>query len=143
MGSDWIIACIERGEAGAFQEPVDGGLRRADARPLALVLDVAPLGRQADHVQGEAPRRGIGAGAFIDEAALHQRVGDELLQILRRLALHAGGDFFAEQFEQEIGHGDAGLWSFPLAPRAMGKAGMESTERWKPSHWSPPAPSAW
>ena len=56
-----------------------------------------------------ASRRGvaIGLGALIDEAALDQRIGDELPQILRGAALHARGDFLGEQFEQEIGHGGA------------------------------------
>ena len=42
--------------------------------------------------------------ALVEQIALDQRVGDEPLEILRRLPLHAGGDFFAEQFEQKVGH---------------------------------------
>ena len=55
-------------------------------------------------MQSEPPRRREGLGALIEEAALHQRVGDELLQILRRTALHAGGNFFGKEFEEKIGH---------------------------------------
>ena len=55
-------------------------------------------------MQSEPPRRGEGLGALIEEAALHERVGDELLQILRRTALHAGGNFFGKEFEEKIGH---------------------------------------
>jgi hypothetical protein len=51
-----------------------------------------------------ASRRGEGLRALIDEAALDQRIGDELPQIVSRLALHAGGDLFGEEFEQEIRH---------------------------------------
>ena len=46
----------------------------------------------------EPARRDEGLRAFIDETAVHQRVGDELFQILRRLPLHAGGNFFGEKF---------------------------------------------
>ena len=58
-------------------------------------------------MEREPPRRRIGDGALIDEAALDERIGDELPQILRGAALHARGDFLGEQFEQEIGHGGA------------------------------------
>lgn len=55
-------------------------------------------------MEGEPARRGEGPGALIGQPALDQRIGDELLQVLRRLALHAGGDFLGEEFEQEIRH---------------------------------------
>jgi hypothetical protein len=55
-------------------------------------------------MQREAARRGEGLGALIDEAALDERIGDELPQVFRRLALHARGDFLREEFEQKIGH---------------------------------------
>ena len=38
------------------------------------------------------------------QAALDQRMGDETLEILGRLPLHARRDFLAEKFEQKIGH---------------------------------------
>ena len=55
-------------------------------------------------MQREAPRGDEALRALVKQIALDQRVGDEALQILRRLPLHAGGDFFAEQFEQKVGH---------------------------------------
>ena len=55
-------------------------------------------------MQRQAPRRDEALRAFIEEIALDQRVGDEALQILRRLPLHAGGDFFGEKFEEKVGH---------------------------------------
>ena len=84
----------------------DRRLGRADARPLAFLAHVLALhaGRPT-HVERQPPRRREGLGALIDEAALHQRIGDQLLQILRRPPLHAGRDFFGEEFEEEIGHG--------------------------------------
>ena len=42
--------------------------------------------------------------ALVEELVLDQSVGDETLQILRGLPLHAGGDFFGEEFEKKIGH---------------------------------------
>ena len=56
-------------------------------------------------MQRQAARRREGARALIEATALDQRVGDELFQILGGTPLHARGDFLAEQFEQEVGHG--------------------------------------
>ena len=55
-------------------------------------------------MQRQPARRGESLRAFVSQVAVDQRVGDEPLQILRRLPLHAGGDFFAEQFEEKVGH---------------------------------------
>ena len=40
--------------------------------------------------------------ALVDQPGIDQLAGDELLQILRRLRLHAGGDFLGEQLEQKV-----------------------------------------
>ena len=55
-------------------------------------------------MQREPARRHEGLSDLIDETALDQRIGDELLQVLAGLALHARRDFFREKFKQEIGH---------------------------------------
>ncbi len=83
---------------------VSGGIGRADARTFALLAHVAAAHRQAGDMQSEPARRDEGLGALIDEAALDQRIGDELLQVLAGLALHARRDFLGEEFEQKIGH---------------------------------------
>ncbi len=57
-------------------------------------------------MQGEPPRRDESLRALVEEVALDERVGDEALQVVRRLPLHAGGDFFAEQFEEKVGHSE-------------------------------------
>ena len=80
-------------------------LGRADARTLLLFLEVGLARRHALHGERQPPRRREGLGALIDEAGIDQPVGDELLQVLRRARLHAGGNFFGEQFEQKVGHG--------------------------------------
>ncbi len=98
---------VDRGEARALQEALDGALGRADARPLALLARVGLAGRQADDMQRQPARRRETLGALVGQAALDQRVGDEPLQVGRGLGLHAGGDFFGEQFEQKVGHGSA------------------------------------
>ena len=95
---------VERGEAGSLEEALHRGVRRADARPLALLADIAPAHGEASDGERQPARRGEGFRALIDQAALDQRIGDKLLQILRRLALHAGGDLFRKEFEQEIRH---------------------------------------
>ena len=91
-------------KARALQKTLDRRFRRADARALALLAQVG-LGRgQAHDMQRQAPRRDEALRALVKQIALDQRAGDEALQILRRLPLHAGGDFFAEKFEEKIGH---------------------------------------
>ena len=55
-------------------------------------------------MQREAPRGDEALRALVKQIALDKRVGDETFEILRRLPLHAGGDFFAEQFEQKVRH---------------------------------------
>ena len=55
-------------------------------------------------MQRQAARSDEALRAIVKQIALDQRIGDELLQVVRRLPLHAGGDFFAEQFEQKVGH---------------------------------------
>ena len=91
-----------------FRKPWIAPLGRADARALLLLAHVRLRRRQAGDVQREAARRREGARALVEAAALDQRVGDELLQVLGRLPLHAGGDFLAEQFEKQVGHGQNG-----------------------------------
>jgi hypothetical protein len=113
---------IERGEAGALQETLHGVVGRADARAAPLLAHVLPLGGQARDLQGQPARRRKGAGALVEEAALDQRVGDELAQILGRAALHAGRDLLGKQFKQQIGHQAASLPPSVLsqaAPQAL------------------------
>ena len=88
----------------ALQKTLDRRFRRADARALALLARVSLSGWQADDMQRKATRGGKALRAFIEQVARDQIIGDEQLQILRRLPLHAGGDFFAEQFEQKVRH---------------------------------------
>jgi hypothetical protein len=53
-------------------------------------------------VERQAARRHVGASALVEKAALDQRVGHQTAQIVCGPALHAGRDFFREQFEQKV-----------------------------------------
>jgi len=88
----------------ALQKALDRRLGRADARTLALLNALGLFGGKADDVQREPAWRRKTLRALIEQATLDQRAGDEAFQVLGALALHARGDFFAEQFEQEVGH---------------------------------------
>ena len=98
------LRVLDPRETRAFQKPLDRRLRRADARAFALLAQGRLRPGQADDVQGQPARRDMGLRALIRKVALDERVGDETPEVLRRLALHSGGDFFAEQFEEKIGH---------------------------------------
>ena len=91
-------------EARALEKALDRRIRRADAGTFSLLAQIGLGGRQADDMQRQAPGGDEALRALIKEVALDQRVGDQALEVLRRLALHAGGDFFAEQFKQKVGH---------------------------------------
>ena len=99
------LRLIERGQSGAFEKACDSRFRRADTRAFFLLARVWLAGRQAGNVQRQTARRRKGRSALIDEATLDQRIRDELFQVVGRLLLHAGGNFFAEQFEEKIRHG--------------------------------------
>ena len=88
----------------AFRKPAIAGFRPADARTFAFFLQVSLPRRNAVHRQRQPPRGRECLGALVDEAFGDELVGDHAAQIVRRLRLHARGDFFGEQFEQEIGH---------------------------------------
>ena len=96
---------LDAREARAFQKALNGGVGRADAGAFLLFDAILLLGGHADDMQRQAARRGEGLRAFVEQIGFGERAGHEALKILRRLALHARGDFFGEEFEQEIGHG--------------------------------------
>ena len=105
VGLDFRL--IERIETRSAQKSLHGGLWRADARAFLFLAHVRLTGGQACDVQSEPARRGEARSALINKPALHQRVRHQPLQVFGRLLLHAGGDFFAEQFQEQIGHDEA------------------------------------
>ena len=94
----------KRCEARAFQKTLHGGIGRADPRPALFLARIRLAGRQTRHVQGEPPWRGEARGAFMGKAARAQGFGDEAAEIIRRLRLHAGGDFLGKKFKKKIWH---------------------------------------
>ena len=96
---------LDGGEACTAQEAFQRLRRRADARALALFAGGLRGNRQAGDMQGKAAGRGECLRALIGQTGFHQRIGDQRLEVICSTALHAGRDFLAEQFKQEIGHG--------------------------------------
>ena len=88
----------------AFKNPWIAASASADARAAALFLQVGLARGNAVHGERQPPRRREGFGAFIDQTLGDQLVGHHAAQIVRRLCLHARGNFFGEQLEQKIGH---------------------------------------
>ena len=91
-------------QAGRLEEAVDGRLGRVDARALALFDDVRRAGIEALDGQHQAAGAAVGLCAIIGEAGIDQRIRHQAAKIVRRLLLHAGGNFLGEQFDQEFGH---------------------------------------
>ena len=95
---------IQRGKAGGFEKSLDRGIRTADARTPAFFFQVRLPRRNAVHGQRQPPRRRERFRAFIDQPFGDQPVGHHAAQIVGRPRLHPRGDFFGEEFEQQIGH---------------------------------------
>jgi hypothetical protein len=87
-------------------------------------------------MERQPPRRREGLRALIEEAALHERIGHKLLQILRCTTLHAGGNFFGKEFEEKIGH----RRTLCLSEETDGGSGHAATP--PPSVFSHAAPQA-
>ncbi len=96
---------IEARQSRALEEALDGALRRADTGAFALLAHVRPTGGEPGDVQREAARCREGLGALVQGSAFDQRIGDELPEVVGRTPLHAGGDLFGAQFEEEVRHG--------------------------------------
>ena len=91
-------------EPRRFQKPLNGPLWRTNAWALFLFADGwRLLGNVPDH-QCQPPRcrERLGDPGF--EPASVQPSHNEPLQILRSLALKAGGDFLGKQFQQQFRH---------------------------------------
>ena len=84
----------------AFQRLRRGGC----ARSLELLAHRLRLRGQAMGDQREAARRHIRGQPFRLQPRFGQALPEQARQILRRLSLHARGDFLAQQFQQKIGH---------------------------------------
>ncbi len=103
LGVGLFLALLQR-HAGRAQKAFQRLFRRARARALAFLGHVRLLGRQPVNGQRQPPRPGKALDAFEHQAAIGQRADDQPFEILRRVRLHARGDFLGEQFEQKISH---------------------------------------
>ena len=88
---------LDRREPRAFQKALERRVGRADARALLLLARVRLARGEPCDMQRETARRRKARRAFIEEAALDERVGHELAQVGRRLRLHARRDFLREE----------------------------------------------
>ena len=99
-----LLGLIDRGEPRRFEEAIDRGLGRIDARTLPLLPHIGRAGRQAIDHRDEAPRRGEGPDLLELEPCLAERPAKQPREILARARLHSRRDLFGEQFKQELSH---------------------------------------
>ncbi len=98
------------GDAGAFQEAVEGLRRSADARPPLFFRNIRGGGGKPLDDQRQPARRHIRPGGVEDQSILLKAGRDQALQVFGGTSLHAGGNFFREQFKQKLGHAHASPW---------------------------------
>ena len=96
---------VEGGDTGGFQEALYRALGAADAGALALLAHVRRAHRQTIGHQHQPPGAREAAHRLRQHARGSKRVHDEPLQVGLGTGLHPGGDFFGEDFEQQLGHG--------------------------------------
>ena len=96
-----LVACVR---PVFFRKPSIAAGGRIDLGAFQFLAHILLLGRQAGDRQRQPPRAGKGLDAFEQQAAIGQRADHQPFQVARRARLHAGGDFLAEQFEQQVGH---------------------------------------
>ena len=102
---------VERGEARRLEEALNGLLRCSDSRPLALLADRRRGGRHTLDDEREAARRGVAAGRPAAQALGGKSLGHQLPQVFAGALLHARGNLFGQQLEEEFGHEG---WSFGM-----------------------------
>ena len=87
------------------QEAGDGLFRRADLGAFLLFAHIGRARVQPLNHGGEAARAGDGKGVFPAKARFFQLAREGRQKVSLSLRLHARGDFFGEEFDQEFGHG--------------------------------------
>ena len=101
------LAVVEACKAGGLQEALDGPVRRADARALALLGAVRLARRQALDNQRDPARRGEGARGSVRKVRFLQAVQHKALEIAPRAVLHPRRDFLRQQFDEQFAHAAA------------------------------------
>ena len=102
-------------EAVGLHEALDRLGRRAVLRAFLFLGQVRLLRRQAVDHQGQAARRGKGLGALEGEVRGLQAFGHQTLQVSGGARLHARGNLFGKEFDEQLGHQPAspvcpGIW---------------------------------
>ena len=91
-------------QTGLAQKTLNGLFRRCDRRTLNVFMHVLGTHGEAANIERQTTWRPIRGRSFIGKTGFHQTIGNHLLQITSSLALHASGDFFGKEFEQQIRH---------------------------------------
>ena len=98
------LRLIDGGKTCGFEEPLDGGIGRIDARALLLFPHIGRPRRQSVDDGGQPARRGEGPDRLVFEPRPGKRLPQETREVLARARLHACGDLLREQFEEQLSH---------------------------------------
>ena len=124
------------GEAGLAEESVERLRGRGGLGALDLLADRLRLDGQIAGDQRQPARRGIGSERGGVQAGLGKLRREQAGEIVARLVLHAGGDLFGAEFEEEVGH-----WVAPKKEDSGCSRGDAETRRrrgdWLGRTWSP------
>ena len=99
-----LLALVEAGETGGFQEALNRLLRGADPRPALFLADIGLGQGQAVDDQRQPARRRLHAGRGEGQPRRPQLLGGQALEVFSRAGLHTGGNVFGKQFDEKLGH---------------------------------------
>ena len=92
------------GQAGRFQEPLDGFVGRVGTRAAAFFADILlPFGDAVD-IERQMTRRHEPAGRAMRQPGLAEAGQHQRLEVGRRPRLHAGRNFLADDLDQKVSH---------------------------------------
>ena len=92
------------GQAGRFQEPLDGLVGRVGPWPAPLLADILlPFGDAVD-IERQMTRRHEPAGRAMRQPGLAKAGQHQRFKVGRRPRLHAGRNFLADDLDQKVSH---------------------------------------
>ncbi len=102
----FVVAGLQliAGQTGGAQKAFQRLFRGIDARSLALFAQGRAFGQQPFDGQNQPPRGRKRRRRGIGQPGLDKPIGHQLLEVGGSAPLHAGGDFFGEEFDQQIRH---------------------------------------
>ena len=101
------LALVEAREARRLEEALNGAVRRADARALALLGAVRLALRQALDDERDPARRGEGARGPVRQIRFLEAVQHQAFEIAPGAVLHPGRNLLRQQLDQQFAHGAA------------------------------------